>query len=73
VVEGFRTLGLPFWLAVALLEQADLTGDRASLDEARSIFEALKATPWLERADAAAGTRAPRPPSEQAALARSDC
>ena len=72
VVEGFRTLGLPFWLAVALLEQAELTGDRASLDEARSIFEALKATPWLERAGAAAGTRAPSPPSEQAALTRSD-
>jgi class 3 adenylate cyclase/tetratricopeptide (TPR) repeat protein len=60
-VEGFRTLGLPFWLAVTLLEHAELTGDRASLDEARSIFEGLKATPWLERAAAAAGARAAQP------------
>jgi hypothetical protein len=60
-VEGFRILSLPFWLAVALLEHAELTGDRASLDEARSIFEELKATPWLERAAAAAGARAAQP------------
>jgi class 3 adenylate cyclase/tetratricopeptide (TPR) repeat protein len=60
-VEGFRTLSLPFWLAVTRLEHAELTGDRASLDEARSIFETLKATPWLERAAAAADARAGHP------------
>ena len=59
--DGFRTLGLPFWLAVTLLEHAELTADRASLDEARSIFEELKATPWLERAAAAADARAAQP------------
>ena len=47
----FRGLGLPFWLAVTLLEHAELTGDEASLTEAREIFERLKATPWLERVD----------------------
>ena len=60
-VEGFRTLGLPFWLAVTLLEHAELTADRASLDEARSIFEELKATPWLERAAAAADATTAQP------------
>ncbi|MDP9257957.1 MAG: AAA family ATPase [Actinomycetota bacterium] len=59
--EGFRTLRLPFWLAVTLLEHAELTGDRASLDEGRSIFEALRATPWLERAEALAGPRTAQP------------
>ena len=49
----FRRLGIPFWLAVTLLEQAELTGDEESLAEAREIFEGLKATPWLERASAA--------------------
>jgi class 3 adenylate cyclase/tetratricopeptide (TPR) repeat protein len=59
--DGFRTLGLPFWLAVTLLEHAELTADRASLDEAQSIFEELKATPWLERVAAAADARAAQP------------
>jgi hypothetical protein len=59
--EGFRTLGLPFWLAVTLLEHAELTADRASLDEARSIFEELKAAPWLARAAAAAGAATAQP------------
>jgi class 3 adenylate cyclase/tetratricopeptide (TPR) repeat protein len=49
----FRRLGVPFWLAVTLLEQAEFTGDEESLAEAREIFEGLKATPWLERASAA--------------------
>jgi predicted ATPase/class 3 adenylate cyclase len=52
---GFRQLSLPFWLAVTLLEHAELTGDEESLAEAREIFEDLKATPWLERA--AGGSR----------------
>jgi len=53
--ELFRELGLPFWLAVTLLEHGELTRDEASLAEAREIFAGLKATPWLERADGLAG------------------
>jgi class 3 adenylate cyclase/tetratricopeptide (TPR) repeat protein len=49
----FRELEIPFWLAVTLLEHAELTGDQASLAEARGIFERLGAAPWLERAGAA--------------------
>jgi tetratricopeptide (TPR) repeat protein len=45
----FRDLKIPFWLAVSLLEHAELTGDEASLGEARENFESLGATPWLER------------------------
>jgi class 3 adenylate cyclase/tetratricopeptide (TPR) repeat protein len=48
-VVRFRDIGIPFWLAVALLEQGELTGDESRLEEAREIFEDLKATPWLER------------------------
>jgi class 3 adenylate cyclase/tetratricopeptide (TPR) repeat protein len=48
----FRELGIPFWLAVTLLEHGELTGDESSLAEAREIFERLEATPWLERASA---------------------
>jgi class 3 adenylate cyclase/tetratricopeptide (TPR) repeat protein len=51
---GFREYNLPFWLAVALLEHGELTGESASIDEARLIFGQLDATPWLERADALA-------------------
>jgi class 3 adenylate cyclase/tetratricopeptide (TPR) repeat protein len=46
----FRELEIPFWLAVTLLEHAELTGDEVSLGEAREIFESLQARPWLERA-----------------------
>jgi hypothetical protein len=52
----FRELGFRFWLAVTLLEYGEwLTGqdrvDEATplLDEAREIFERLKARPWLDR------------------------
>jgi hypothetical protein len=52
----FREIGVPFWMAVTLLEHGEwLTGqDRAddattSLTEAREIFERLEARPWLER------------------------
>ena len=48
--ERFRELGLPFWLAVTLLEH----GEEPGLAEAREIFERLGATPWLERVAAAA-------------------
>ncbi len=53
----FRSLDVPFWHAVALLEQAELGGgDEGSRDEARETFERLGAAPWLERARAQAGT-----------------
>jgi class 3 adenylate cyclase/tetratricopeptide (TPR) repeat protein len=48
----FRELGVVFWLAVTLLEHGELTGESALLEEAREIFEELKAAPWLERLDA---------------------
>jgi hypothetical protein len=54
----FRELGVPFWLAVTLLEHAELTGSEESLAEAREIFEGLEARPWLERA-AKASTAVP--------------
>jgi class 3 adenylate cyclase/tetratricopeptide (TPR) repeat protein len=49
--ERFRELGLPFWLAVTLLE----LGDEPGLTEAREIFERLGATPWLEQATTRVG------------------
>jgi tetratricopeptide (TPR) repeat protein len=57
----FRGLGVPFWEAVAQLEQAEaLGGIEASplLVEARSIFERLGAVPWLERCGVAAPAQA---------------
>jgi hypothetical protein len=52
----FRELGMPFWLAVTLLEHAEWLysdGRRPEaeplLAEARAIFERLDARPWLER------------------------
>jgi hypothetical protein len=48
----FRELELPFYLAVTLLEHAELTGEEGSRAEAREIFERLGARPWLERATA---------------------
>ena len=51
---GFREYGIPFWLAVTLLEHGELTGDELSLVEAREIFDGLRASPWLERLDRAA-------------------
>jgi tetratricopeptide (TPR) repeat protein len=50
-VEVFRRLGLPFWLAVALLEQVEAGVGPAGplLAEANATFEALGAGPWVER------------------------
>jgi thioesterase domain-containing protein len=52
----FRELGIPFWLAVTLLEHGEaLVSDGRSdeaqplLAEARELFEQLGAKPWLER------------------------
>ena len=54
--EQFRELGIPFWLAVTLLEHAEwLVGHgqpsqaEPLLAEATEIFERLEARPWLER------------------------
>jgi class 3 adenylate cyclase len=58
----FRSLGIPFWLGVTLLEQAQALGMHGEADrvraEAREIFERLGATPWLARCDALAPARA---------------
>ena len=51
-VRRFRELESPFWVAVTLLEHAELTGDDASHAEAQAIFGQLGAKPWLERAAA---------------------
>ncbi len=55
-VLGFRGIGMPFDLAVTLLEHAEwlATQDRVSeagsgLAEATEIFDRLRAAPWLER------------------------
>jgi class 3 adenylate cyclase/tetratricopeptide (TPR) repeat protein len=52
----FRELGIPFWLAVTLLEYGewlakdqDVQRTEPLLTEARTIFERLGAQPWLER------------------------
>jgi class 3 adenylate cyclase/tetratricopeptide (TPR) repeat protein len=49
-VRTFRELDIPFGLAVALLDHAELTGSEASLAEARELFERLGAEPWVARA-----------------------
>ena len=47
---------MPFWMAVTLLQYGEwlTTNGRAAdatpfLEEAREIFERLRATPWIER------------------------
>jgi tetratricopeptide (TPR) repeat protein len=57
---SFRELGMPFWLAVSLLELSEFLARQRReseaqplLDEAREIFTRLAATPWLERAERA--------------------
>jgi tetratricopeptide (TPR) repeat protein len=52
----FRETSVPFWLGVTLLERAKAGSGRDTgtlLAEARTIFEQLRATPWVERVDAA--------------------
>jgi ATP/maltotriose-dependent transcriptional regulator MalT len=58
---AFREYGTPFWLACTQLEQAEWLATQSRteeaeplLTEARETFERLRATPWLERADALA-------------------
>jgi tetratricopeptide (TPR) repeat protein len=55
----FRELFLVFWLAVTLLEHAELLAEQGRpseaeplLAEAREVFERLGAKPWLERLEA---------------------
>jgi class 3 adenylate cyclase/tetratricopeptide (TPR) repeat protein len=57
----FRELETPFWLAVVLLEQGEWLVAQSRpedavtlLQDAREIFERLRARPWLERLDRAA-------------------
>jgi class 3 adenylate cyclase/tetratricopeptide (TPR) repeat protein len=59
--EIFRRMGVPFWLAVTLLEHGKLTGDGSLLAEAREIFARLEAAPWLDRVDEAESGAAPSP------------
>jgi class 3 adenylate cyclase/predicted ATPase len=61
----FRAIPMPFWLGVTLLEHAEwLSGQgrpeeaEPLLAEATSIFEGLRARPWLERANKALGATA---------------
>ena len=56
---GFREVGMPFWLAVTLLEHGEWLAASGQTEEAeplvreaREIFERLVARPWLERAEA---------------------
>jgi tetratricopeptide (TPR) repeat protein len=53
----FRELEMPFWLAAAQLEHAEWLVDigredeaRSLVEEAREVFERLRARPWTERA-----------------------
>jgi class 3 adenylate cyclase/tetratricopeptide (TPR) repeat protein len=57
----FRELGLPFWLALTLLEHGELLSDQGRthdadllLAEARELFDRLGAAPWSARVDAVA-------------------
>jgi class 3 adenylate cyclase/tetratricopeptide (TPR) repeat protein len=68
-----RTAGMPFWLAVTLLDHAEwLAGQGRTADaepllaEATEIFERLRATPWIQRA-----TRLDAPVAEPARAPRS--
>jgi class 3 adenylate cyclase/tetratricopeptide (TPR) repeat protein len=79
---AFRELGVPFGLAVSLLEYAEwLTEERradevpALLREARAIFEELEAAPWVRRlghAELAAGISPPPRPDEPPAPTPND-
>ena len=58
----FREIGVPFYLAVTLLEHAEWLIEQARtgeadpmMHEARETFDRLGAKPWLERLDRSAG------------------
>ena len=53
-----RELGMPFWMAVTMVEHAEWLAQQGRthdakpvLDEAREIFEGLKAARWLDRVE----------------------
>ena len=55
-VEALRSVGEPFWVATALLEQAEWLASHGRgsetapmIAEARDVFERLRARPRLER------------------------
>jgi class 3 adenylate cyclase/predicted ATPase len=57
--EGFRRIGVVFWLAVTLLEHGEWLAARGRPDEAepllaeaREVFDRLEAKPWLDRLEA---------------------
>jgi tetratricopeptide (TPR) repeat protein len=63
-IDAFSSLRRPFWLAVTRLELGEWFAVRGrspeateQLSQARTTFEALRATPWLQRSDAAGGVR----------------
>ena len=59
---AFREVGLPFWLAVALLEHGELDGRRGARSARRArSSRSCERRPWLERLGAAALTRAEVP------------
>jgi hypothetical protein len=67
-VRRLRGIEEPFWIATALLEQAEWLAAHGRADEipplvaeAREIFERLRVLPLLDRLDAlaAAGSRVP--------------
>jgi class 3 adenylate cyclase/tetratricopeptide (TPR) repeat protein len=56
----FREMGMPFWLAVALLEHAEVAISSSGtakaeplLSEAQEIFTRLQARPWIDRLESA--------------------
>ena len=62
--DGFTAVAMPFRLAVVQLEHAEwLTSHSRSLEatallaEAQSVFERLRAAPWVERAQRLSSTR----------------
>jgi hypothetical protein len=69
-IEGFAALRRPFWVAVVRLElgewlmRAGLVEEaRLPVSLARTTFVELRATPWIERADAEAANREPAQPA----------
>jgi class 3 adenylate cyclase/tetratricopeptide (TPR) repeat protein len=63
-IQAFSSLHRPFWIAVTRLELGEWLAARGrspeateQLTQARTTFEALRAAPWLQRADAAGGVR----------------
>ena len=66
----FRGIPMPFWVAVTLLEHAEwligrgATGEAGPLlAEARELFEALRARPWIERVASASEQVSQQPAS----------